>query len=475
MRTLSELVRETMNRCGITRTDPFTVGFSGGRDSVCLVHLLYKLGYTGMQAVYVHHGLRNEADGEALWTRRFCDERGIRYRCMRVSAAEYAGANGLSIEEAARILRYQALGEAAGDHKVILTAHHAEDQAETLLLHLMRGSGLTGLTGMRECSRMDIGFPASDRTPCRIIRPLLEAGRGQIEEYLQENSLSWLEDDSNDDIGFTRNWIRRELLPLMRQQNPAVTQALCRTAELLRTDEDYLQETAEQAYRTASEQNAIRTDALGGLPEAVRRRVLRLFITETSGLHDVGEAHIRQLGNLCRAGTGTETMLPGGQVFRKEYGRIVALGTRGTDQQPAESTAPFTGTDLIADGLWHPAGEYEYRAESADAESLKQGQIPDMPYTKWLNCDKVKSRLRIRTRLPGDRIAIGCGHKKLQDVLVDAKIPERERDRILLVADGQDIIWIVGGRISADSYIGPDTENILQIECRKRQEEEGKQ
>ena len=97
-----------------------------------------------------------------------------------------------------------------------------------------------------------------------------------------------------------------------------------------------------------------------------------------------------------------------------------------------------------------------------------------MPYTKWLNCDKVKSRLWIRTRLPGDRIAIRSGHKKLQDVMVDAKIPERERDQILLIADGQDILWIVGGRISADSYVRPDTKRVLQIECRKRQEEEDK-
>ena len=474
MRTISELVKEAMDRCGITRTDPVTVGFSGGRDSVCLVHLLYKLGYTGMQAVYVHHGLRSEADGEALWTRRFCDERGIRYSCVRIGTAEYAAANGLSTEEAARILRYQALGEAAGVHGVILTAHHAEDQAETLLLHLMRGSGLTGLTGMREDSRMDTGFPASDQILCRVIRPLLEADRGQIEEYLQENGLSWLEDDSNNDTGYTRNWIRSELIPLMRQQNPAVTQALCRTAELLRADEDHLQKEAEQVYRAAAWKNAIHSDALTRLPEAVRRRVLRFFASDTCGLHDVGEVHIRQLEKLCKAETGTETVFPGGRVFRKEYGWIAALGAKETDQYSAKTAEPFTGTELLADGLWHPAGDYEYRAESADAESLKQGQIPDMPYTKWLNCDKVKSQLRIRTRLPGDRIAIGSGHKKLQDVMVDAKIPERERDQILLIADGQDILWIVGGRISADSYIRPDTKRVLQIECRKRQEEEDK-
>ena len=484
MTTLSNLVRNAMDRCRISRQDPFVAGFSGGRDSVCLVHLLNKLGYTGMQAVYVHHGLRGEADGEAEWTHRFCDEYGIGYRCVRIDTQTFAKEKGMSTEEAARTLRYQALADAAGENGVIVTAHHAEDQAETVLLHLMRGSGLTGMTGMRECAAYgtdavaagepDAGSQAAgNQAACRIIRPLLQADRGQIEEYLRENDLSWQEDASNQDTGYTRNWIRHRLLPLMREQNPAITAVLCRTAELLQTDEDFLREKTERAYQTARDSGAIRTEALRGLPEAIQRRVLRFFVEETCGLHDVAEVHIRQLEALCEAETGTETMFPGGIVFRKEYGKILVLDDKLSGQTDTlfETDSGAAEMELIADGNWHPADAYEYRAEYVDPGAFSPGQIPDMPYTKWLNCDKLKNQLMIRTRRPGDRIALQGGHKKLQDVLVDAKIPERERDRILLVADGRDILWIVGGRISADSYVRPDTVRILQMECRERQEE----
>ena len=287
-----------------------------------------------------------------------------------------------------------------------------------------------------------------------------------------------MEDASNADTAFTRNWIRHSLIPMMEQQNPRISQSLARTAELLGRDEDYLQDQARQILEGFPADGTLPAGPTATLPPAIRSRVIRLFLEECGGLRDLGQTHIRQLESLLGMQNGRRVTLPGGRTWIKDQGRI-RLMESGEDQ--ACAPAPVEPVVLPADGQPHAWGQAFFTAENVCRVPLSEGKIPNLLYTKWLSCDTITGSVNVRTRQPGDFLFVGKGRKSLQDYMVDAHIPLSERDRIPLLACGSHILWIVGYRISdrcrlplADGR-GTDTEleiNAVRVQytpCRKEE------
>lgn len=428
------------------------VACSGGRDSICLLDILDILqkqyGYK-LKAVYVHHGLRQEADEEAAWIRGLCALRKIPCAVLRADVAARAAAKRESIEEAARLLRYRLLEQKAeeeereGNQAWIVTAHHAQDQAETILLHMLRGCGLRGLTGMQEQRG-------------RILRPLLQVDREDIDCYVRDRGLEYREDLSNQDTRYTRNWIRLRLMPVLEEQNASIRKNLCEMAELLKKDEEFLEESADRFYADVYQDGALKISVLQGLSEAVRLRIFRKYLEQCGGLSNVRAEHIRMLDRLLDMQSGSQAQLPGGRTFCRDFGWI-----RARKRPPVSEEALL---DLCAEPVRCAGIRGCFRARQVENPYRNLQKIPDLRYTKWLDCDTITERLRIRTRRPGDYLTAAGGRKSLKKYMIEQKIAQDERDRIPLVADGAHIVWVVGYRLSDCCRIRPESAKVVRID-----------
>lgn len=451
----------------------YVAACSGGRDSMSLLRLLIGLREKSpirLLAVYVHHGLRPEADAEARMVRSFCHLHEVPFVCECVDVSGRAAEYGESLEEAARNLRYEALHRAgqkmreetgAEDYRIVL-AHHAKDQAETVLLQMLRGSGLRGLCGMAG-------------TEEHLLRPLLEATPAMIEETVTEWKLPFCEDASNRDETYLRNWIRHSLLPLLASRNPSIVSTLGRTARLLREDEAYLEEQTEEAFIRcfSPAERSLEIAQWRKLPKALAGRVLRRFVRETGSLHDVGEVHIAALGGLCQLDEGKKACLPGAMTYVVRSGRIRREEEKGSDgriccmeegrvrEDAVGPECPDAEISLRADGEFHstPWGQIRLRSVTIGPGS----EILRSTYTKWLRYDILNKSLCLRTRRPGDRIRIGNGHQSIQDYMVNRKIAQEKRDRIPMIFCGRDCLWLIGERLSEDAYIRPGDAKVLEI------------
>lgn len=419
----------------LKKGDRVTVALSGGADSVCLLLCLWALREAfalELKAVHVHHGLRGaEADCDAEFCRLLCQRLEIPFVLRRAAVREYADSQKLSLEEAGRILRYRILREEAAGNRIAV-AHHRDDQAETLLFHLLRGTGIRGLTGM---------------APCRedIIRPLLGVSREQIEEYLRQCGQDYQIDSSNETDDFFRNRIRHFLMPMLEELNPRAAEHLCQLAEQAGEVDDFLEHTA-QAWlkeKAMREERQIRLplDELWRLNAAPGKRVLMLAMEELLGSRkDIGSVHINSLWELPERAVGSRISLPGGVTAERGYQELYLFqGEIDTDPQlPKLSMQIF---------------------------SAEKGQkIPEKRYTKWFDYDRIKNTLQWRFRQEGDYLVLaGVGRKTVKAYMIDRKIPARERNRIPVLADGSHVLWIAGYRISEAYKISGETKRILQV------------
>ncbi|MBQ5950855.1 MAG: tRNA lysidine(34) synthetase TilS [Lachnospiraceae bacterium] len=545
--TLSVRVRDCMREYDMVRAgDTVVAGLSGGADSVCLTAVLAQLapemGFS-LRAVHVHHGLRGEsADADAAAAQELCRTLGIPCETVFVDVPAWARAKGLGTEEAARELRYRALREAAekafceaapaghssregsaltpaepanigksgpfcepgaenrtaceadaaetpGAPRVrIAVAHHREDQAETVLFRLVRGSGLTGLAGMSPVNG-------------DIIRPLLFAGREEILAYLREQCLSWREDETNAQETYARNFLRLRVMPLLEEVNEGAARHVAEAAESLREASEFLEgeaarflkenargrscagpgeESPEEDSSAASEEKkhqgcieavsevdasqecagASRIEeaykiadpaaALSALPDALRREVLRRMLPE-SGRRDVTRRHILEAENLLRAGVGKRIDLPGGRIFERTYDDLVC-----------REAAQETETSAISPVTIVPGAENG--PVTAFVRPYAGEKVPENRYTKWFDCDKINGDIVLRSRRSGDWFLLpGGGRKSVKSYMIDQKIPREERDGVPVVAVGDHVLWIVGYRICESVKVTPQTRRILEL------------
>ena len=434
---LVDFVENKLRRQEMLQTgQSVAVALSGGRDSVCLLHILNQLSNGlsfHLMAVHVNHGLREEADQDEAFCRQLCRGWGIELQVKRVDVSARVRETGESVEEAARNLRYEAFEKviAEGTAQRIALAHHQQDQAETVLLHLLRGSGLTGLCGMKAL-----------RLP--YIRPLLEVDKAEIGAYIIQNELPYVEDGSNQDTAFRRNHIRHQLLPLLQQEyNPEIVKSLAQMAMRLQEEEAYLEEQTPEVP-----EDGLSVSWLTQYPINLEKRILRKWLRKKGLEQDVQQVHLDQLIDLAKGKTGRRISLPKGLTIEKAYD---ILNIRRSVPCPAlQQGFPSFEMDFIP-------------LETARRQWNSREQVPALPEEKWLSADELKQRPVWRTRRTGDYIVAAGGRKKLKDFMIDEKIPRAERDSLPLLADGAHVLWVFGYRISDAVKITENTQRVLHV------------
>ncbi|MCR5267910.1 MAG: tRNA lysidine(34) synthetase TilS [Lachnospiraceae bacterium] len=463
-----QVFRDISEQKLIEHGDTVIAGVSGGADSVCLLFLLSEFQKRvdfSLKVLHVEHGIRGEdAIRDAEFVQELCAKNGIPCSITHVDAADHAKKNHMTLEEAARILRYQAFEQArkaaGSDHVKIAVAHHKEDQAETVLFQLIRGSGLRGLGGMR--SRRD-----------SIIRPLLSCDKQDILYYIEENHLPYRTDESNADNRYARNRIRNEIIPALLKMQPGCVDHIAKSAGELQETEEYIEKQTEPLYlKAATEEGGAvvldLTDFSVYDPVIQKALIRRAVGTCIPAKKDVLRSHIESIRELVEKENGKELHLPKGLRVQKQQNRLIFQKCKESDCFSEEIEGP---------GLFWEEDETEVsgKAEIAiGAErllkirtfSMETGLvIPEDTYTKWFDYDRIKNGLQIRRRRTGDYLCIDDnGHRKsLQDYFVNTKVPAAVRDRLLLVADGDHVVWIPGYRISAAYKITEQTKTIMEL------------
>lgn len=440
--------------------DTLIVALSGGADSTALLDLLGRLPGFDLRLVAAHlnHCLRGaESDGDEEFCRSLADDRGIPIEIMRVDVKHYAAAGGLNLEDAGRRARIAFLEQIREKHcaVAIVTAHHGDDQAETVLMRLLRGSGMTGLSGMQYRNRRG------------HLRPLLDVTRAEIERYLAELGLAWREDASNRDLDFLRNRVRYELLPLLEQYNPAIRRTLTATAAILSDENALLDSLAERAFeacwRSSHDSSLVcGTAGFKAHPPALQRRMLRLACLRLAGnLEGFTLAHIesiRQLPDSPRP--NARLSLPQGLAAMREYDRLVLR------LEPRETAVVAEDIVITAPGSyrlpWGGSLEVETCAGPVDFNQLPANVACfDMARTPfpWL----------VRSFRAGDRIVLFgmTGRKKVKDVFIDRKVPLIDRRRIPLMFCGDELVWIAGVCASESCRIDHAGADLVKVEWHK--------
>ncbi|MGH7823074.1 MAG: tRNA lysidine(34) synthetase TilS, partial [Candidatus Binatia bacterium] len=427
--------------------DSVLVAVSGGPDSVALLAALAALGRSRWRiaAGHVNHRLRGRRSNE---DQRFVERVGRRLG-VPVLVGDGGIAPGANLEERARERRYEFLHDLARAHRLrrIATGHTLDDQAETVLLRLLRGAGGGGLSAI---------------APVRgdgVLRPLLGCTRKEVIAFLRRRRLPFRSDESNRSRRFTRNRIRRRVVPLLeREVNPAARRALARAADLLRDDEELLARTARRALRRILRDADLDVAALRRLPAALQRRVIRLWLGARRGnLLRIGADHVDAIRALA-AGGGSAVSIPGGTVGRT--GERLSWGRR---RREAGGTVAIP----IASGRWIEAGEWRIRCRRA------RGGVRETAPGRWRAVFDPQaldgSRLRVRSAAPGDRVRpLGLGgSKKLQDVFVDRKVPKEERAGWPVVEVGSTIVWLPGLVRSDLGALGDRRGEVVVIEARR--------
>ena len=450
-RTWNMRIKEYMEQYHMTETgDGVLAAVSGGADSVCLLFVLKALAEPlGLRitAFHMNHGLRGaEADRDEAYVRELCERLQVRLKVVNEDVAAHAKRHGFSEEEAGRVLRYQWLEKTAKEFgcRTIATAHHKDDQAETVLMNLFRGTGLRGLGGIRPVRML--------KGDQRVIRPLLCMNRQEIEAYLIEEKETWCNDSTNQELIYARNKVRNALLPWIRENvNDRAEEHILRTAAFASQADEYFTVQAEKLLGSGCKENtgeiAIDAEMLDLQPEIMKSYLIRAMITRLTGnSKDISARHIEAVAALSGPGGGTTVDLPYGLRANRSYQKL-SIHKVIVEQKEEKSPENLQMRVFV----WK-----------------KDKEIPQNKYTKWFDYDRICDTLSIRTREPGDYFMIGNGKtKKLQRFFIDEKIPEELRDKILLLAEGNHILWIVGYRISEYYKITDATRNILEVRVDK--------
>jgi tRNA(Ile)-lysidine synthase len=426
------------------------VGVSGGSDSLGLLQILTELADYRLKLVVAHlnHRIRGEeSNRDAAYVRSFAEKLGLPFELREIDVIEFKRSTSLSLEEAARELRYKFLREVLNKHNAdkIATAHTLDDQAETVLMRFIRGSGLLGLSGIP---------PVNDN----IIRPLIEVAKSDVEDYLRSKGIGWMEDSSNKEMFFLRNRIRNELIPHLITYNPNIRETLARTAYVAGVEEDYIRTEAKIHFDKLF--SSLRDGELVGklayysaLSEAMKYGLLRLAIEKIKGdLKRISLNHIVSMNDLLDSGQASgELYLPGEIVVAKGHGLFVLT-------KKALFTCSFRYS-VDRTGLHRfPHAEFEIQFEKVN--SLKSDK-----YLACFDSTSVDFPIQVRNFTEGDRlIPYGMNEfKKLKNYFIDEKIPRFIRHQIPIFLCKGEIMWIGGMRVDERFKVRDKRKKVLTI------------
>lgn len=465
------------------------VAVSGGPDSVALLSALKAFApqrRLSLHLAHLDHMLRPQGVEDAAWVRQLAADWQVPATVDARDVGRAAARLGRGIEEAARLLRYAFLAEVAGKVGAdrLALAHHREDQAETLLLSLLRGAGLDGLRGMRPLSPFPLG-PAQlaelgalppkggPAWPPPLARPFLGLGRQDLAAHLQARGLQARQDASNQDPAFRRNRLRLEVLPQLQAFNPELIPGLSRTAQALAGDADFLDHAAEEAWRELAREAAgavvLARPAFLALHPALQRRLLRRACARlgegAEGRPELGWEAVEEARRRIAAPEGGGMTLPGALQLALDGAELRLSRERGgpAGLPPPQSGGQAVALNLAGSTLWLGWRLEAQVRERRLGEGLRQGD----PWRALLDLEALGAGPRLRGRLPGDRLqplGMGGQHKRLQDLFVDAQVPAADRDRWpVLVTAADAVAWVPGLRLDERFRVSATTRRVLDL------------
>jgi tRNA(Ile)-lysidine synthase len=452
----------------VTGRERLVVAVSGGPDSVCLLHILsglrQELGIE-LHVAHLNHQLRGaESEADADYVAKLARRLGIPYTVESRDVRSYQTQHHISLEEAAREVRYNFLALVATEvgAERVAVGHTADDHVETILMHLIRGSGTRGMRGL-----LPINHWTSSAGSLTIIRPLLELSREDTTSYCRRHHLQPRTDASNLSPEPLRNRIRHYLLPELCKYNPQISETLLRLARSAADDLDFIDTESRRLLGTVAriEGNSVIIDKKSflALPPALKRHLLRAFIESLLGnLKDIEATHIEDIIEALDKPAGKAIVLPCGLNFTIEYDRYVLA-------PDSVSPCPFplleSEFDLKIPGKTSASG-WDIKATiiPPSAARVKAGKADD--FTACFDFDRTLGKLSVRRRLPGDRFQpLGMAQpKKLNEFMIDARIPRAWRRRIPIVCSAGQILWVVGWRIDERFKVTEKTGKVLRLQ-----------
>jgi len=437
--------------------DKVIVAVSGGPDSICLLHMLYvlqnRLGIT-LYAAHVNHCLRGEeGDKDEEYVKKFCESLSVEFKSLKINVNYIAKEKRISCESAGREARYKFFEELKKELKAekIAIAHNANDQAETVLMRIMRGAGMQGLTGIR---------PVRDNI---FVRPLIRTTRDEIEKYCDNNNLHPRIDKTNLETIYSRNKIRLELIPYIQNNfNRDIITVLNRLSDIIKIDNDYLNYISQEKFKKYCEIKAQKVIIFKGAfleDKAVLVRIIRMSLETVAGdLKDIERIHIFNIIDIQKCSTGKEIMLPHNLLASNDYGNIIVKKNikecmKNCEIQYTLRMGFNNITDIRSKVYINLIDLKEYAYYKKDR------------FIQYFDYDKIKGSIILRNRRKGDKfIPLGMiGNKKLKSLFIDLKISKDKRNKIPLICFGDDIGWIVGYRISELFKVDKNTKNILAV------------
>jgi tRNA(Ile)-lysidine synthase len=474
---IADITYVLKNICLLQPDRPIIVGVSGGPDSVCLFHILLQQRYP-LIAAHLNHGLRPEATEDAEFVRQLAVEWQTPFILGQRDVAAFAKQNGYSLEEGARVARYHFLSHeaAAANAQAIAVAHTADDQVETVLMHFLRGTGASGLRGMTFRTRLEYW-----EQDIPLVRPLLSTWREDILEYLEANQLPSRLDQSNLDVRFYRNRLRHELIPFLESYNLAIRQNVWRMSEILRAEDEALDEMTEAAWSECLSSVGegyvvLKREGLFAQNTAIQRRLVRKSIgLLRPGLRDIDFDSIeRALACVKSPAPSKHVTLGAGLHMYYESGAICLAREKTNLPTASWPQIPVGEVYLLPlEGILQLPGGWILRSELDPEPALDEpvdgvnwSTAKEDPYHVWMDADQVQSPLLVRARQPGDRfhpLGLDSHSLKLADFMINVKLPQRARAGWPLVISGNRIAWVPGLRLAHPFRVTPQTRRQVHL------------
>jgi tRNA(Ile)-lysidine synthase len=479
---LERIISILQQKCYLHPEKTVLVGVSGGADSLCLLDLITRAGYPVIVA-HLDHGLRPEAGADAQFVESTAARLALPYIAEQAGVLEHARRLGLSVEEAARDLRYSFLFEKARQvgAQAVAVAHHADDQVETILMHILRGSGLSGLRGMRYWTMPN---PWSEEIP--LVRPLLDLWREEIDAYLLEQKIEPVEDKSNRDTTIFRNRLRHELIPYLSEFNPGIRKVLWRMGLVLDAENDLVEGMVDSTWEEIYLQQGagyvlFRYHALTIQLKAIQRRLIRRGISLLRpGLRDIDFSIVERAVEFLQAPTNSRRLELAAGVFVLLEQELLWLADEAAvlphsfwPQLPElENGCVSLNLDLPGMVSLEHGWVLACTLEQSPEQAQRQARDNKDSFQAWVDVSQVSFPLTLRCRRPGDRFnpaGMFQGSVKVSDFMINVKMPARARARWPLIYSGDVLVWIPGYRLARSALLSSATRQVAHLQLFKKE------